>query len=221
MSVVRNLLTRAYGKTGDGILVWSIPPVATCPGSTELCREACYGRHGRFRTSTVKEALARNLAASGEPDFVARMTLEIRRRGPRGVVRVHGVGDFSDARYALRWVEIAARCKDARLYFYTRSWRCEGILPILIEMARMPNVRAWFSCDAETGLPPILTEGVRIAYLDTGEAGVPDGTGVVFRIRRLRRQRPQAIALKLICPPERPSKPSTTCSECMRCWRDE
>jgi len=38
-------------------------------------------------------------------------------------------------------------------------------LPALVAPADRPNIRLWFSCDAETDLPLDLLRSVRVAYL--------------------------------------------------------
>ena len=218
MTMIRPLLGRGNGKLGEAVYTWSLPAVTTCPGRSPVCARHCYARHGRFRTRAVRAALRRNLRAARRDDFPDRMTREIRRRGAH-VVRIHVAGDFYDAAYACKWLRVLKRCPRTTFYTYTRSWREPAILPVLAALAACRNVRLWFSCDAAAAPPARVPAGVRLAYLQADEAEVPGGTRLVFRVRRLRGQRPRRVSLSLVCPGERPGLP-TTCSECQRCWQE-
>jgi hypothetical protein len=223
MARVRRLLRLGNSKLGDGIWCWNIPAIVTCPGRSRLCERLCYATKGRFRTHTVRDVLAENLEASLRDDFEQRMIREVRRRGC-WVVRIHGAGDFYDTLYALKWLGIIRKCRRSRFFFYTRSWRSSSILPILVEMASLKNVRLWFSVDSETGLPAWLPPRVKLALLQADASPVPtqdQGLGVVFRPRSLRQTPPARVPLRLVCPPERPEKSNLTCTECGRCWTEE
>lgn len=216
---IRNLLTRGNGKLGEGVHAWSIPAVETCPGRSGLCSRVCYARSGRFRTRTMQSRLAENLAAARADDFAARVVAEVRRRGVH-VLRIHVSGDFYDAEYAQKWATIARRCPGTTFYAYTRSWRVPTIAPALAELAGLPNVRLWYSCDAETGPPPELPPGIRIAYLQTDGHEQPIGD-LVFRVRPLRGPMASRPALAVVCPTELsvPRRPDVTCTSCRLCHR--
>lgn len=213
----RNLLTRGNGKLGEGIHAWSMSAVETCPGRSTLCERVCYARSGRFRTQLLQERLAENLDAALADDFVRRMTKEIRRRGVH-TLRIHVSGDFFSADYARKWLVIARRSPYTTFYAYTRSWRVPEIAPTLEELARLRNVRLWYSCDAETGLPEKIAPDIRLAYLQTAPEDTPAGD-LVFRIESLRATRARRIGLSLVCPREtgHPNATSITCTSCRRC----
>src|SRR5262249_30392029 len=162
----------------EAIHTWSLPAVITCPGRSALCERHCYARSGRYRTSTVRDVLGENLEAATEPGFEARMVREIRRRGVR-VCRWHVSGDFLDAEYAKASLAVFRRCPRTKFYGYTRSWRVAGILPVLARMAALRNVELWFSCDAETGIPHTIPDGVKLCWLMTEEGDVADGVDLV------------------------------------------
>jgi hypothetical protein len=194
-----------------------------CPGSTPLCRRACYARQlERFRPK-VRQAYARNLRLSRRRDFARRMTWFIRAHFVR-VVRVHVGGDFYSARYARKWLKVMRRLRKVRFYFYTRSWRVPEIWPVLEAMAALPNCFAWFSCDTQTGLPGPLPARVRVAWLQTNQGDVSPGpVDLIFRNHPLRR-RPPAMVLPMagrVCPEQdgvrRAVKP--TCERCQSCFR--
>jgi hypothetical protein len=107
-----------------------------------------------------------------------------------------------------------------RAYAYSRSWRVAAIRPALEELAALDNVRLWFSCDEETGMPPTIPDGVRVAWLHEAEDNpVPAGAGLVFRLHKLRRTPQRRIGLTLVCPTEQRRDQSGTCSTCGVCWR--
>ena len=76
-----------------------------------------------------------------------------------------------------------------------------SIVPALVALADRPNVRVWFSCDAETGLPLDLPPGVRVAYLQTNHHKEPTGD-LIFRVRPLRRLPTSYPPLSVLCPSE-------------------
>jgi hypothetical protein len=220
MSSVRNLLTRGNRKLGENIFAWSLPAVVSCPGRSSLCAGVCYATAGYFRTSAVSHRLADNLQAAARPDFAARIIQEIRRRWVQ-VCRVHVAGDFLSAAYARAWVRIFRACPQTRFYAYTRSWRVPEIAPVLGQMAQLRNVRLWYSADRETGVPPSVPQGVRVAWLEDGEGHADPDADLVFVVRRLRRAASSRLELPLICPHETPQgrEAEVTCTTCGRCWR--
>jgi hypothetical protein len=177
----------------------------------------CYATKGHFLFQGVQERLAWNLEQSQREDFVPRMVKEIRRRGCI-VIRLHVAGDFHSAEYAAKWLEVMRQCPKPRYYFYSRSWRVPEIAPLLEQMALLKCCRAWYSIDAETGVPERVPVGVRLAYLQVHEDEQPELVDLYFRVRRLRRQR---LPLTLVCPSETPRgrDRDTNCGSCRRCWQ--
>jgi len=215
-----NLLTRGNGKLGEGIHAWSLPAVETCPGRSRLCQSVCYALAGRYRTRMVQDRLQENLDAALADDFVPRVVAEIRRRGVH-TLRVHVSGDFFSADYARKWLDLARQSRRTRFYAYTRSWRVEDVRPVLADLARLRNVRLWFSCDADTGVPADLPAGVELAYLQHEPSDVPAGARLVFRVKRLRKEPAARIGLALVCTTETglPQARAATCTSCRRCYR--
>jgi hypothetical protein len=86
-------------------------------------------------------------------------------------------------------------------------------------MAALDNVRAWYSADAETGLPAVLPEGVRVAWLQT-DADEPAAGDLVFRDDPVRGERPR-FALPVVCPNETPAgaRFGVNCGNCGHCWK--
>jgi hypothetical protein len=219
MSTVRNLLARGNGKLGENIHHWSIPAVVTCPGRSSLCAGVCYATAGRYRTGPIRRRLAENLDAAGRPEFADWMIREVRRRWVQ-VCRVHVAGDFFSEAYAKAWLKVFRACPHTRFYAYTRSWRVPAIVPVLAAMARLGNVRLWYSADRETGVPEQLPAGVRVAWLQAAE-GETETVDLVFVVRRLRRDVSLRVELPLVCPNETPQgkEADVNCTTCGRCWR--
>jgi hypothetical protein len=216
LSTVPYLLQQGNTKLGENVFHFSIPAWQTCPGRSAAC-SACYALQGRYRTTTVRDALQRGYDASLEEGFALRMIREVHRRWCR-VVRIHVAGDFYSAEYAAKWVEVVRRCPDTTFYAYTRSWRVEDIHPVLIEMAHLDNFRLWFSADSDTGRPPDI-EGVRIAWLMQDAAEVIEDADLIFRDKPLRQVKARRIGLTLVCPTENGSDVYADCVTCKFCWK--
>jgi hypothetical protein len=218
---LRNLLVRGNRKLGESIHGWSIPAVDTCPGRSARCERHCYARAGHFGLANVQARLHQNLDATLDRGFEYRVAREIRRRRVH-TLRVHVAGDFFGEPYTRKWLRIARRCPATTFYAYTRSWRVPELAPALAELAALPNFQLWYSADCETGMPPQRPPGVEVAYLQTelGEE-IPEGVGVIFRLRHLRHERRARIGLAVVCPTETglPRAAEHTCTSCGRCYR--
>ncbi len=217
MAIVRSLLAMGNGKLGQSIHHFDLLPVTTCPGRSGLCERVCYAKAGRFRFPQVQERLAWCYEQSQMPDFPEKMRDEIRKKGVL-VVRLHVGGDFYDAEYARKWLEVFRRCPKTRFYFYTRSWRVEEVATVLEQMASLDRVRVWYSFDEETGRPENVPEGVRLAFLQETENGV-EQADVLFRVRELRDKK-ECVPLAMICPAElEKSSQGVNCGNCGHCWQ--
>ncbi|MBA4067190.1 MAG: hypothetical protein C0501_26490 [Isosphaera sp.] len=89
---------------------------------------------------------------------------------------------------------------------------------MLEEMAALRCCRAWYSTDAETGLPDHVPPGVRLAHLRVAADEQPAPADLEFRVRRLRAAR---TPLSVVCPHETPEGRArdANCGNCGRCWR--
>ena len=168
---------------------------------------------------SLRHRYERNLELSRRRDF-ARLVLAFLVLHDIRVVRIHTGGDFASAAYARKWLTVMRRAPAVRFYFYTRSWRIPSIFKVLEEMACLPNVRAWFSCDRDTGVPASVPPGVRLAWLMTAPDDLPPRADLVFRVRPLRRTVQKRIGLALVCPTENGATGRRTdCERCRVCWR--
>ena len=114
------------------------------------------------------------------------------------------------------------RLPDVRFFVYSRAWRDDRIRPVLEQMAELSSCRMWYSIDKGTGPPSNVPPRVRLAWLMTDDADLPPaGTGLVFRIRRLRRQPRQDVRGVRVCPAEdgQPRATRVTCDHCGLCWQ--
>jgi hypothetical protein len=215
METLRNLLQQGNTKLGEGIYTFSLPAVTTCPGSSPACRKECYALRGRFRF--LRKAYRRYLAASKADNFAPQMAAEIRRRWA-GCVRIHVSGDFYSAEYVRKWVAVARACPGTRFFAYTRSWRNADIVEALEELARCRNVRLWYSCDHDTGIPAHVPSRVKLAWMQTVADDLPPRADLVFRVQRLRKTVAKRVALALVCPVENGATGHRTdCGRCRVC----
>jgi hypothetical protein len=212
MDTVRGLLTLGNQKLGEGIHVWSLPAVSTCPGRTPTCQAACYATKSRFLLDAVKERLDWNYQESLKPDFADRMAAEVRMKGCQ-VIRIHVSGDYYDADYAEKWLWVMRNRPKPRYYFYTRSFRIPTILPVLEQMAALRCCRVWFSVDKD-GMPDRIPPGARLAYLQTEKDEEPELMDLRFIVRRLRKP---SLSLPMLCPQERGE--AENCGDCGKCFR--
>lgn len=215
------MLTPGNRKLGSGRRIWGfgLPSRSSCPGRSPACERPCYSAHLEAYRPSLRQRYERNLLLSRRPDFVRRILAFLRRRDVR-VVRLHTGGDFDSSLYARKWLRVMRQASDVRFYFYTRSWRVPAIRRVLRAMAQLPNVRAWFSCDRDTGLPRRVPPGVRLAWLMTSADDLPPRADLVFRTHPLRQTVLKRVGLALVCPTENGATgPRTDCARCGVCWR--
>jgi len=221
------LLNQGNTKLGRSIFTFSLPAVVTCPGRSTLCSKACYALRGEKRFPSLKASYKKRYTASKQANFTAKMIQEIQLL-ECDIVRIHVSGDFYSPNYVARWIEIARSCPGTKFYAYTRSWRDPAILRELQKLAKVKNVRLWFSCDAETGLPRTrMSSRIRVAWmLSSPDEVLPSSPSVradlVFRVHR------STVSKKtqgtLVCPSENgvstKKNGSVTCEKCGLCWDD-
>ena len=218
------MLTQGNHKLG-GRLVWSFSlPSARpdiCLGMSGLCREHCYARRLEIFRPAVLARYEANYRLGLAPDFARRVRAFLIAHEV-AVVRLHVGGDFCSAEYARKWLRVMRRSPRVRFYFYTRAWRVEAIRAVLERMAALPNCRAWYSCDRETGIPSDVPAGVRLAWLSATPDDVPPASAsLAFRVRRLRSQEATHLGGVRVCPAEDgvPRAEPVTCERCRTCWQ--
>lgn len=216
--VVRPLLALGNQKLSAGVWHFDIPAVQSCPGRSALCTSRCYGRRGRFAFPQVQERLAWNFAQSKRPDFAKRMVEEIYRKGII-LCRLHVVGDIFSPGYARKLVEIISKSDHCTFWLYTRSWRIPAIFSVISDLSALSNCKVWLSADAETGMPPEVPKGARVAWMETEAEGGCDEADLVFLDHPLRKL---SLPMANVCPTETPAGKAkgVTCATCRKCWTD-
>ena len=177
-------------------------------------RRVCYAQSGHYAFASVKERLAWCHKQSLRADFAQRVIAEIKRKGVL-VLRLHCSGDFYNADYARKWLEIMRHCPKVRFYLYSRSWRIEDIAPVLEEMAALtvlPGLvqhrpRDGCSGQGSRRRPPGLLAGG--PGRRTGAFGpvVCGSQGSASRSR---------VGLPLLCPHQ--ANKAENCGSCGRCY---
>lgn len=214
----RFLLCMGNRKLGDVVYTFTLPAVKTCPGRSKLCEKVCYALKGHLRMVLDNGSYTWRHAVTLTDEFVCRMVREIQFRGCQ-LVRIHVAGDFYSPEYVRKWAEIVAACPNTRFFVYTRSWRVEAIRPELNRLARLENIRVWYSCDRDTGLPAKVGKRVRVAYMADGDDDCPPRTpDLGFRVTR--RTVLKRISGAVVCPVENgtDAKKMVNCNKCGLCW---
>lgn len=216
-SVIRGLLVQSNQKLGGSCFHFDLPPVKTCPGRSSLCESHCYARSGRFVFPQVRERLQWCYDQSRRDDFTHRLVDELYRKGVL-LMRWHVAGDVWSPGYARKMLAVARDSPHVSMWCYTRSWRVPQIADVLWEIAALPNFCLWLSADDETGYPPHVPDGVRVAWMQTDES--PADADLVFATREVRKDY-RRVNLDLICPTETSEgkRAGTTCSSCAYCWK--
>lgn len=208
-------------KLGADIHTWSIPPIHTCPGSSELCRDLCYGTEGFYRYFSNDRVLYRNWIFSQRADFPTWIGEKIRRMKIR-IFRVHGVGDFYSPDYASKWLDVMDTHRHVTFFLFSRSHTVPTIAPYLESMSTLPNAYIWYSLDRHMQIPSCVPPRVRLAYMLTDqETEIPEGIDLAFRDdAHLRGQVLKKIRGVQICPYEQGVERQVriTCSKCKWCF---
>lgn len=157
---------------------WSLPPISTCPGRTELCEDACYDWRLWIRRSTVQQGRLYRYELTLHPMFAEALKLTLKTL-PASLLRVHVGGDFYSPAYTKAWIGAVSCNPHIKAFAFTRSWRVAGILKTL-QSAKFPS---WIlaSTDAMSGPAPF---GMREARMNStkkrdvlsGKAAAPAGT---------------------------------------------
>ncbi len=125
-------------------------------------------------------------------------------------------GDFYNAAYIAKWLQIVKLCPNVYFYAYTRSWRESQLVAGLQMLANMENFSLFLSADQETG-PPIAMANTRVAYLQLDDEDVPDFLpDMIFRHKKRTIQK--RVLNVIVCPLENGTKAETSCQQCQLCF---
>ena len=214
------MLRQGNTKLGSSIHQWSIPSGdrKICIGASNLCLRVCYATRGHYRQHTVKAAMHRNYDLTKQSGFSTMLITWLMGQRTK-IVRIHASGDFYNITYARKWIRAIKRNPGTLFFGYTRSWRDPDVLPVLQELAAMPNVKLWFSCDSETGEPP-YDENVRRAYMMLDDDDIP-----AFPVNMVFRDKHKSVMKRvegvMVCPYENGATKNITCDKCRLCFREQ
>jgi hypothetical protein len=175
--------------------IWSIAPIDTCPGATDLCKKYCYAMKAYRQYPSTKTAWDINtaLARTGEfkqqvTDYLNKELASKRKTAQFKHFRIHESGDFFNQEYLNQWMQVAEQFPEIEFLAYTKSsW--------LDFSARPANMVIYFSQWSDT-LPVRLEQahkqGLPIARLEDSE---------------------KTNTLK-----DFDCKPNSKCADCRVCW---
>lgn len=151
-----DVFIKGNSKVGPEVMIFNLPPIRTCT-PTKWCRENCYALMGRHRWQNVKDSWQKRLEISKGPNFVNLAVAELKKRKPR-YVRPHLAGDFYDAEYVRKWIEIVKQCPE--ILFRTTTKR-KDLGKTLQKLNSLPNMTVRESLDIShpkpSGLLPLVT----------------------------------------------------------------
>ena len=214
------LLIRGNMHLGSDFWTFSLPARTTCKlGMTDACEDVCYALDFVFLQASARRKHQDNFErAQDTTEFANDLHAEIRYRRIRRI-RLHVSGDFFSVEYARTWLRVAQRCRATTFLFYTRAWRSPEMHEVLVGLASLPNVFAFWSEDRETG-PCDLPVGRRCFLCATpqDELLVPPGV-LIFR----QRSRPPRkwINGSWVCAKEQGLSTGLTCSTCQVCVKTD
>lgn len=215
------MLQPGNSKLGSNIYQFSIPAGGNiCPGKSETCDSSCYAQKGFYSMPSVQGSLKKNYKASKRQTFVDNMLREIDKIKPN-IVRIHVAGDFYDAAYIRKWKRIISATPNVIYFAYTRSWRITELRKELEKLAKLKNLRLWWSIDNEIvaelkklKVPP----RVKCAYMSVSLQDIPNSKmNLVFRDYPVRNTQQKYMNGIFVCPPEN-GITDLTCTECGVCY---
>ena len=114
-------------------MIWSLPPIITCPNRTANCSTKCYALKSQRLYPNTKKSRAENFEYSQRDSFVEIMSYEIEKmkkskafQNKKIYFRIHESGDFYNKIYWKKWLEIVQRHKDITFACYTKSFDIIG-----------------------------------------------------------------------------------------------
>lgn len=208
-------------KLGSAIWTFNLPQLETCPGASKVCEQLCYASKGRFTYNSVKKSYTYNLQQTkqliADRKFVDHIDSYI-KRNKIDIVRWHSSGDFYSVQYVKDWAQIVKKNPNTRFYGYSRSWRDASIRVELEKLVRYNNVRLFFSCDQDTGIPDKVPDKIRIAYLVLDNNDIPDNKADLVFVP-IKYRKPQSVRRNgvLVCPLENGKGWKGDCGTCRIC----
>lgn len=171
----------------------------------------------------IKHLYIRNEEFSRDAEFVDWMNAQLVAQSVE-ILRLHVSGDFYDSEYTEKWLSVIRRNRGVRFFGYTHSWSAPDVEPVLRRLARQPNLKLWYSIDADSGIPEHIPPGVRLASLalnDEQAHATPKEASLVFRNHPTTLMKKSQTGV-IVCPYERGLQgvARPTCTICKLCFRD-
>jgi len=167
-----NKKTGTSGGGYNNVVVWNIPPAATCPGASEWCLSVCYNGDDRPEIFERDKWRSNLQEFNTNPDSLAEiLERQVEASEAPLAVRVHSSGDFFSEEYIKFWTKFVDEHPDVTFWAYTRSWAIPELRESLEELRSRENIQLFASWD-ETMEP--APEGWRISFVADGDIPVPE-----------------------------------------------
>jgi len=168
-----NKKTGVTGTLFEKVLVWNLPPVATCPGASSWCLKNCYNADDRNDIFPIREWQENwSWAIHNLKKVKEKIISQLKECKKPTAVRIHSSGDFFSQEYVQFWEDIADSAPEVSFWAYTRSWMIADMLPELEKLRERKNVQLFASWDETMPQPP---SGWRLAFvLDRPDSKISD-----------------------------------------------
>ena len=103
---------------------FSLPPLETCPGSTGLCRKACYAKITYRLYKHTRACWENNLALIKANNWTEAMVHNIYVTASR-YFRIHIGGDFFSQEYLDGWIEVCKVFPEIQFLAFTKSFQLD------------------------------------------------------------------------------------------------
>lgn len=144
------------GKLFEQIFVWNLPPVITCPGISEWCRNNCYNADERYEKFPISEWCENLWWVLNNKEALERRILSqlYECKNKRIAVRIHSSGDFFSKEYISFWSDIIRQNPEVHFWAYTRSWTMERLVEDIKKLNSLDNMKLLLSWDETMIQPP-------------------------------------------------------------------
>jgi hypothetical protein len=124
-----NRMSDGNSKIKGNVLVFSLPPIDTCPNCSE-CAKTCYAMKAQRMYANTRKYRAENfeLAKNNREELMKLLSDQIqkkfnatKKRNEELVVRIHEAGDFFSQDYLNLWTALAFRFPDVSFWGYTKT----------------------------------------------------------------------------------------------------
>lgn len=151
-----NSKTGTEGKLFDKIFVWNLPPIITCPGISDWCKQNCYNADDRYEKFPIDKWCENLWWVLNDKDTLSkRISLQLGGCiNKRIAVRIHSSGDFFSIEYIDFWKDIIQKNPDVLFWGYTRSWVISELTESVKDLNNLGNMKLILSWDETMVQPP-------------------------------------------------------------------